>query len=86
MDDRAPGFDAAFAALVDRPRAPHLDVRRQVEAILARIAQDGDAALLDYSAQFDRLRLGPQQLRLSAAEIADAVAGCPAALAPPPGF
>ena len=77
LDDRAPDFDAAFAALLARARAPNVDVRAQVEAILARIADEGDAALLDYTAAFDRQRLRPEQLRLGADEIARAVAQCP---------
>ncbi|HZA67920.1 MAG TPA: histidinol dehydrogenase [Geminicoccaceae bacterium] len=80
LDDRAPAFDAAFAELVERPRGARPDVARQVEAVLARIASDGDAALLEYTAQFDRQRLRPEQLRVGADEIARAVADCPAEL------
>jgi histidinol dehydrogenase len=80
LDDRAPGFAAAFAELVERPRGARPDVASQVEAVLARIARDGDAALLGYTAQFDRQRLRPEQLRIGADEIARAVADCPAEL------
>jgi histidinol dehydrogenase len=80
LDERAPDFAAAFAELVGRARAPRLDVRGQVEAILARIADEGDAALLAYTATFDRQRLRPEQLRLGADEVARAVAECPAKL------
>jgi histidinol dehydrogenase len=57
LDDRAPDFDAAFAALVARARAPEVDLRAQVGAILARVAAEGDAALLDYTAAFDGKRI-----------------------------
>ena len=55
-------------------------MRAEVEAILARVAAEGDAALLDYTARFDRQRLGAEQLRVGADEIAQAVRGCPAEL------
>jgi histidinol dehydrogenase len=78
LDDRAPDFAAAFADLVGRARAPRVDLRRQVEAILQRIAEDGDAALLAYTATFDRQQLRPEQLRVSADEVARAIRACPA--------
>jgi histidinol dehydrogenase len=80
LDDRAPDFDAAFADLVGRPRGGRPDVARQVEEVLAAVARDGDVALLEYTARFDRQRLRPEQLRLRADEIAAAVAACPAEL------
>jgi histidinol dehydrogenase len=55
-------------------------VRAQVEAILARVAAEGDAALLDYTAQFDAQQLRPEQLRVGADEIAAALDRCPAEL------
>ena len=80
LDGRASDFPARFARLVERRRTPGADVRREVEAILARVAAEGDAALLDYTARFDRQRLRPEQLRIGEDEIAGAVAGCPAEL------
>jgi len=80
LDDRAPGFAAAFAAFVARARAPDVDLRAQVEAILARIEGEGDVALLEYTATFDRQHLRPEQLRLGKDEVARAVAACPAEL------
>jgi histidinol dehydrogenase len=80
LDDRTPDFEAAFTRLVGRARGQDPDVRTQVAAILARIAAEGDAALLEYTARFDRQKLTPEQLRLSEAEISKAVADCPAAL------
>jgi histidinol dehydrogenase len=80
LDHRAADFAARFARLVGKRRTPDEGVRAQVEAILARVEAEGDAALLEYTARFDRQELAPHQLRVGAAEIAAAVAGCPAAL------
>ena len=51
--------------------------RHEVEKILARVAAEGDAALLDYTARFDRQQLRPEQLRIGAGEIAAALERCP---------
>jgi histidinol dehydrogenase len=80
LDARAPEFEASFARLVGQRRTQEQGVRAEVEAILARVAAEGDAALLDYTARFDRQRLGAEQLRVGADEIAQAVRGCPAEL------
>jgi histidinol dehydrogenase len=80
LDARAPDFPARFARLVEKQRTPAADVRQEVAAILARVAGEGDTALLDYTARFDRQRLSPEQLRIGADEIAAAVEGCPAQL------
>jgi histidinol dehydrogenase len=80
LDGRAADFPERFATLVERQRTPAADVRAEVEAILARVAAEGDRALLDYTARFDRQRLRPEQLRIGRDEIADAVEGCPAPL------
>jgi histidinol dehydrogenase len=80
LDQRARDFEAGFARLVGRRRTQESDVRAQVEAILARIAADGDAALLEYTARFDRPQLRAEQLRVGEGEIASAVASCPSEL------
>src|SRR5439155_3874871 len=46
------------------------DVDGAVAAIIDAVAARGDAALVEYTNRFDRVRLGPGDLRLSAAEIA----------------
>jgi histidinol dehydrogenase len=80
LDYRAADFEARFAGLVAKRRTQEEGLRGAVEAILARVAAEGDAALLEYTARFDRQQLRPEQLRVGADEIARAVAGCPAAL------
>jgi histidinol dehydrogenase len=49
-----PGFPAAFEALVNARREADEDVSRDVTAIIAAVRADGDAALADYTARFDR--------------------------------
>ncbi len=66
-------FPARFAALLTAKRAEEEDVDAAVAAIIADVRARGDAAVLDYTARWDRLTLTAAQLRLSAAEI-DAVA------------
>jgi histidinol dehydrogenase len=77
LDGGGADFPARFARLVERQRTPAADVRQEVEKILARVAAEGDTALLDYTARFDRQQLRPEQLRIGAGEIAAAVEGCP---------
>jgi histidinol dehydrogenase len=56
-------------------------VDQAVAAIIADIRARGDAALLDYTARFDRLTLTADRLRVTAEEIDAAVATIPAELA-----
>src|SRR5437016_1690376 len=65
-----PGFAAAFGALLGAKRETAEDVDAAVAAIIADVAARGDAALVECTNHFDRVALGPQQLRLSPAEIA----------------
>jgi histidinol dehydrogenase len=76
-----PGFDAAFAALLSQARETTERVDQAVAAIIADVRARGDAALLDYTARFDRLTLDANRLRITSAEIDAAVAGIPAELA-----
>jgi histidinol dehydrogenase len=80
LDARAPDFPARFARLVERERTPAADVRQDVANILARVAAEGDTALLDYTARFDRQRLRAQELRIGADAIAAALERCPTQL------
>ncbi|MDB2390866.1 histidinol dehydrogenase [Alphaproteobacteria bacterium] len=47
-------FEAQFSSLLDSKRESDQDVADIVASILARIRSEGDAALLDLTAQFDR--------------------------------
>ena len=70
-----PAFAPAFAALL-AGRDTATDVRDAVAAIVAAVRTRGDAALIEYTARFDRLELTADALRISADEIdaADAAA------------
>ncbi len=71
------GFEAAFAELLAAKRETGEDAARVVGEILADVRTRGDAALIDYTARFDRVRLTPETLRISEAELREAAARCP---------
>jgi len=75
-----PGFDTAFAALLDQSRETTERVDRAVAAIVAAVRDEGDAALLRYTARFDRVDLAADRLRVAPGEIDAAMAGVPAEL------
>ena len=77
LDARAAGFEAAFAAFLAVKRGAEADVARVVDGILADLRARGDAALIENTERFDRIRLTPETLRISADEIAEAAARCP---------
>ena len=68
LDASAPGFAADFAALVDDRRESASDVSADVAAIVARVKAQGDAALADYTARFDRFDLDTSGWRISKAD------------------
>lgn len=71
-----PGFETAFAELLAAPREAEADVDQAVAAILAEVRERGDAALIEYSARFDRISLTPETLRVADSELEDAVGRC----------
>jgi histidinol dehydrogenase len=76
-----PGFEAAFAALLDEARETTARVDDAVRDIIARVRAEGDAALLDLTARFDRWSpRDASALRVTAAEIAAARDACAPAL------
>ncbi|MDW8399324.1 MAG: histidinol dehydrogenase [Acetobacteraceae bacterium] len=75
------GFEAAFAALLETQRETAARVDDAVADIIARVRAEGDAALLDLTARFDRWTpRDPAALRVSEAEIAAARDACAPAL------
>jgi histidinol dehydrogenase len=70
-----PGFEAAFTALLGEARETTESVDQAVSAIIADVRARGDAALIDYTARFDRVTLTADRLRITKAEIDAAVAG-----------
>lgn len=79
LDTAAADFPAAFAALLADKRETEEDVAAAVAGIIADVRARGDAALIDYTHRFDRLDLRPDQMAITAAEIAEAEAACPPA-------
>jgi histidinol dehydrogenase len=70
----AADFPTAFAALLAQARETTEDVGQPVTAIIAAVRARGDAALIEYTARFDRLTLTADRLRVTPREIDAAVA------------
>lgn len=69
-------FGKDFVALLDSKRESDADVDTAVGKILADVKKDGDAAVIAYTARFDRVDLTPQTMKVSSSEIAEAAARC----------
>ena len=80
LDSSGEGFAAHFDALLAARRGVAEDVDREAAAIVGAVREGGDAALLDYTARFDRVALTPDTIRLSADEAAGQAAAAPAAV------
>jgi histidinol dehydrogenase len=80
LDAAAPDFAARFQAWLETGRDDSERVDATVAAIIQRVVTQGDAALIDYTARFDRLTLTAADLRIGADEIAAARRACPADL------
>jgi histidinol dehydrogenase len=63
-----PDFETRFRALLAAKREVSEDVDATVRGILADVRARGDAAVLDYTARFDRLQLTAGAMRISDAE------------------
>ncbi|MCY4292658.1 MAG: histidinol dehydrogenase [Roseovarius sp.] len=69
LDWRMEDFDARFANLIKSKRENAPDVENAVSGIVADVRERGDAALIDYTEQFDKMRLVPETLKFSSDEI-----------------
>lgn len=80
LDSSDPTFAQDFARLLTVKREIAEDVDEAVRGIIAGVVSGGDAALVDYSRRFDRLGedFSQASLRVGEAELAAAVAACPA--------
>jgi histidinol dehydrogenase len=74
-------FEAGFTALLSQARETTETVDRVVAEIIADVRTRGDAAVIDYTARLDRQTLTADRLRISVAEIDQAVSAIPAELA-----
>jgi histidinol dehydrogenase len=70
-----PGFEAAFARLLNEKRESASDVDAVVAAIIADVRKRGDAALVEHTRRFDR----HDRMEVTRAEIDEATDSCPAA-------
>jgi histidinol dehydrogenase len=68
-----PYFEADFSRLLARAMTEP-QVSNTVKEIIAKVRRDGDAAVIDYTNTFDRVRLGLKDIALTADEIAMAAA------------
>ncbi len=73
-----PGFSAAFSAFVAERRETPEEVDAVVRDVLAAVRAEGLPALLRFAKEFDRVELTETTIRLSAEEIAEGAAACPA--------
>ena len=78
LDTGAPDFEARFTALLEMKREDSPDVDATVAGIIADVRARGDAAVIELTERFDRLRLTPRTLAFTPDEIDAAVARVPA--------
>ncbi len=69
LDTRDSGFEEGFARLLGQKREGSPDVDAAVAAIIADVRARGDAALIELTERFDRVRLSPDRLRIGEAEV-----------------
>ncbi len=69
LDTRDADFEAGFAALLGMKREEAEDVDQAVAAIIADVRARGDAAVIDLTAKYDRLRLTAATLAFTPEEI-----------------
>jgi histidinol dehydrogenase len=76
IDSASADFPSRFKAFLATKREVSADIEAATKAIVDDVATRGDAALLEATAKFDRLKLDAAGLRVSAAEIDAAVNAC----------
>ena len=74
LDRSDAGFEADFAAFLATKREVSEDVDTVVRDIIARVREEGDTALVDYTKRFDRLDLTEKGVAVSEAEVDAAMA------------
>jgi histidinol dehydrogenase len=77
LDIKDADFEREFAAILGRGEEPGRDVEQVVLEIIADVRGRGDAAVLDYTGRFDRLKaFSVAELEVTDAEIDEAFARC----------
>ena len=79
LDRSSTDFAGRFAGFLAIKREVSADIEAAARAIVDDVAARGDAALIEATARFDRLKLDAGRLRVSPAEIEAATAACDAA-------
>ena len=74
LDTSDPDFEPRFVAFLTQKRETDAQVDVEVAAVLADVAARGDAAIIEMTERWDRLRLTPAALAFTPAEIAAAAA------------
>jgi histidinol dehydrogenase len=69
LDTRDRDFEARFTVLLGEKRESAADVNEAVAKIIARVREEGDAALIDFTRQFDHLDLNEAGIAVSAEEV-----------------
>lgn len=78
LDKSSAGFETDFASFLGQKRDVEAQVDMDVSAILGRVRDEGDAAVIALTSKFDRLDLTPETMAFSKSEIDAAVAKVPA--------
>lgn len=78
LDRSSAGFETDFASFLGQKRDVEAQVDMDVSAILGRVRDEGDAAVIALTSKFDRLDLTPETMAFSKSEIDAAVAKVPA--------
>ena len=74
LDIREEGFEAKFAAIVERGEESGREVEEVVQGIIADVRSRGDEALLEYTRRFDKLDCAAAALEVTPAEFERAFA------------
>jgi histidinol dehydrogenase len=72
LNSADPDFEDGFKTLLALKREQAADVNDMVAAIIARVRQEGDAALAELTLRYDKLDLGKAGVKVTGAEIAGA--------------
>lgn len=79
LDTSSADFPERFSAFLAMKREVAADIETATRAIVDDVAARGDAALLEATAKFDRLKIDASGLRIAPAEVDAAVKACDAA-------
>ena len=76
LDAQDPRFNEGFEGLLHAKRETSEDVQTLVAGVIDDVRKRGDAALIDYTARWDRQTLTPDTLRIGQDEVDAAVGKC----------